>query len=166
MTTDQSAAPLREAIATAIRKADDAFGYSFDMVSLINGVATHRLTMDGFDPVDFEDLEDGLDPVDFEDRDDGYALIEERRNLLRADAILAALASHTGDMDGYRRGVEDAAAVAADATEGARALYDMSRTAGDRDGCLAHSEAMLTAQSIAYDIRALPQANAGSLVHG
>lgn len=73
-------------IASAIGLADDAFGYSFNMTKLIDGVATHTLTMDGFEPVDFED------------RDDGYRLIAERRNRLRAKAILEALKDPSVDM--------------------------------------------------------------------
>ena len=70
---------LREAISTAITKADDAFGYSYRMTGLFNDVETHTLFMDGFEPVSFEN------------RDDGDRLIAERRNRLRADAIVAAL---------------------------------------------------------------------------
>jgi hypothetical protein len=69
----------REMITEAIGRADDAFGYSFNMTKLVDGVATHTLTMDGFEPIDFED------------RDDGYRVIAERRNRSRADAVLAAL---------------------------------------------------------------------------
>lgn len=72
-------ADVERVIAEAIGKADAAFGYSFNLTRLVDGEATHTLTMPGFDPVDFED------------RDEGYALISERRNALRAAAIRAAL---------------------------------------------------------------------------
>jgi hypothetical protein len=75
-----------EVIAKAIQQADDAFGYSFIMTALVDGVATHTLAMEGFDPVHFED------------REGGYALIAERRNRLRADAVLAALKPFTDDL--------------------------------------------------------------------
>lgn len=68
-------------IAEAIGKADDSFGYSYRMTSLVDDVATYTLFMDGFEPVSFED------------RDDGVRLIEQRRNAVRADAVLAALSA-------------------------------------------------------------------------
>ena len=74
---------LRAAISTAITEADGAFGYSYRMTGLVNDVETHTLFMDGFEPVSFEN------------RDDGDRLIAERRNRLRADAILAALSPQT-----------------------------------------------------------------------
>ncbi len=79
--TNQAGEVERQAITAAIGKADDAFGYSYRMTSLVDDVATHTLFMDGFEPVSFED------------RDDGVRLIAERRNQLRADAVLAALAT-------------------------------------------------------------------------
>ena len=45
---------MRDAITAAIGKADDAFGYSYRMTSLVDDVATHTLFMDGFEPVSFE----------------------------------------------------------------------------------------------------------------
>lgn len=72
-------ADVERVIAEAISKADAGFGYSFNLTRLIDGEATHTLTMPGFDPVDFDD------------RDEGYALISERRNAMRAAAIRAAL---------------------------------------------------------------------------
>lgn len=70
---------LEEMIAEAIEGADNSFSYSFNLTRLVDGVETHTLTMAGFDPVDFED------------RGDGYRLISERRNALRAKAILATI---------------------------------------------------------------------------
>lgn len=79
--------PTREEITKAIGEVDASFGYSFNMTRLVDGVATHTLTMDGYESVDFED------------RDDGYRLIEERRNQLRADAILSLLRPATSGGD-------------------------------------------------------------------
>jgi hypothetical protein len=72
---------LIPAIADAIGRADDSFGYSYRMTSLVDGVETHTLFMDGYEPVAFED------------REDGYGLIQERRNAVRADAVLDALSA-------------------------------------------------------------------------
>lgn len=72
-------ADVERAIAEAIGKADATLGYSFNLTRLVDGEETHTLTMPGFDPIDFED------------RDDGYALIAQRRNSVRATAVLAAL---------------------------------------------------------------------------
>lgn len=71
----------REAIANAIREADAAFSYSFNLTKLVDGVSTHTLRIAG------------REPIDFEDREDGYSVIEEHRNRVRADAVLAALAA-------------------------------------------------------------------------
>jgi len=82
MTTQQDSVDverLRAAITDAIGKADAAFGYSFNLTRLVDGEETHTLTMPGHDRVDFDD------------RDEGYALIAERRNRARADAVLTAL---------------------------------------------------------------------------
>lgn len=75
----QPVAEVERVIAQAIRTVDADFGYSFNLTRLVDGEATHTLRMAGFDPVEFEG------------RDEGYALIEERRNALRAAAILSAL---------------------------------------------------------------------------
>jgi len=96
---------LRAAITDAIGKADTAFGYSFNLTRLVDGEETHTLTMPGHDRVDFDD------------RDEGYALIAERRNRARADAVLAALSlpitqrDEQGDRT-YADGIADAAKVA------------------------------------------------------
>jgi hypothetical protein len=79
--SEEAETRAREAITAAIAKADAAFGYSFNLTSLIDGVATHTLTIAG------------TDPIDFEDREDGYQVIEEHRNRARAYAVLDALAS-------------------------------------------------------------------------
>lgn len=71
----------REAIAQAIREADAAFGYSFNLTRLVDGIETHTLRISG------------QEPVDFDDREDGYRMIEEHRNRARADAVLVALDS-------------------------------------------------------------------------
>ncbi len=70
---------VQNAIAEAIREADDSLRYSFNLTRLVDGVATHTLSMPGFDPLDFDD------------RDEGYAIIEQRRNQVRAAAILKTL---------------------------------------------------------------------------
>ena len=78
-----------EAITAAIAKADEDFGYRFNLTRLVDGEETHTLFMDGFEPVEFDD------------RDDGYRLIAERRNKARATAVLAALVPTTDE--GKRR---------------------------------------------------------------
>jgi len=89
-----SAAPStsvrEEAITAAIAKADEDFGYRFNLTRLVDGEETHTLFMDGFEPVEFDD------------RDDGYRLIAERRNKARATAVLAALVPSTDE--GKRHG--------------------------------------------------------------
>ena len=72
---------LREEITQAIARADAAFGYAYRMTKMDETGEEHTLFMDGFEPAVFEE------------REDGYPVIEQRRNTLRADAILAALAS-------------------------------------------------------------------------
>jgi len=79
-----------EAITAAIAKADEDFGYRFNLTRLVDGEETHTLFMDGFEPVEFDD------------RDDGYRLIAERRNKARATAVLAALVPSTDE--GKRHG--------------------------------------------------------------
>jgi len=72
-------AAVAEAITAAIGKADEDFGYRFNLTRMVDGEETHTLFMNGFEPVEFDD------------RDDGYRLIAERRNKARADAVLAAI---------------------------------------------------------------------------
>ena len=74
---------LREAIIAAITEADGRFGYSYRLTKMDETGEEHTLFMDGFEPAVFED------------RADGYPVIEQRRNTLRTDAILAALANHS-----------------------------------------------------------------------
>lgn len=72
---------VREALIAAVTRADASFGYSYLMTKMDDTGEEHTLFMDGFEPAVFED------------RADGYPVIEQRRNALRADAILAALAA-------------------------------------------------------------------------
>jgi len=74
---------LREAIIAAITEADGRFGYSYRLTKMDETGEEHTLFMDGFEPAVFED------------RADGYPVLEQRRNTLRTDAILAALATHS-----------------------------------------------------------------------
>lgn len=79
-TTRSGGEGVRKAIAAAIAKADESFGYSFNLTRLVDGEETYTLLMSGFEPAKFEN------------RDDGYRLIAERRNAARSDAVIAALA--------------------------------------------------------------------------
>ena len=74
---------LRGAIIAAITEADGRFGYSYRLTKMDETGEEHTLFMDGFEPAVFED------------RADGYPVLEQRRNTLRTDAILAALATHS-----------------------------------------------------------------------
>jgi len=77
------AGEVREAIIAAITEADGRFGYSYRLTKMDETGEEHTLFMDGFEPAVFED------------RADGYPVLEQRRNTLRTDAILAALATHS-----------------------------------------------------------------------
>jgi hypothetical protein len=69
-----------KAVTAAIQEADAQLHYSFNLTRLVDGEETYTLCMPGFDPVDFHN-----------DRDEGYALLTERRNRVRAQAVLAAM---------------------------------------------------------------------------
>ena len=70
-----------DAVTAAITETDADFSYSYRLTGLNDGVEEHTLFMQGFEPATFAD------------RQDGYAVIAERRNRLRAEAVLTALAA-------------------------------------------------------------------------
>jgi hypothetical protein len=76
----------RNRIARAIEDADRAFGYSMKLTRLVDGEATYTLSIDS---------EDG--PTEHPSAADCYDRIEEVKNRLRADAVLAALQPETPD---------------------------------------------------------------------
>jgi len=68
--------PDREALAEAIKDADDSFGYSMNLISLVDGETTYRLQI-------------GDEVTEHPDTDECYEKIAIARNKVRADAILA-----------------------------------------------------------------------------
>lgn len=85
--------PEREEIARAIQEADDAFGYNLRLTRLVDGESTYTLTMPGHEPVQVSEM------------DEGYAIIAERRNKCRADAIQNALetqGAHEGVIEAWQ----------------------------------------------------------------
>lgn len=74
-------------LAALIQQADDGFGYSMEMVRLVDGVRTYRLKIEGQETVEITDGEDN----DYEAQQVCYRLIAEAKNKVRADAIRCAL---------------------------------------------------------------------------
>lgn len=76
-------------LAAMIQQADDGFGYSMEMVRLVDGVRTYRLKIAGQETVEITDCEDN----DYEASQACYRLISAAKNKVRADAIRTILAA-------------------------------------------------------------------------
>lgn len=76
-------------LAALIQQADDGFGYSMEMVRLVDGVRTYRLKIAGQDPSEITDGDDN----DYDAQQACYRLINAAKNKVRADAVRTALAA-------------------------------------------------------------------------
>lgn len=76
-------------LAALIQQADDSFGYSMEMVRLVDGVRTYRLKIAGQDPSEITDGDDN----DYDAQQACYRLINAAKNKVRADAVRTALAA-------------------------------------------------------------------------
>lgn len=76
-------------LAALIQQADDGFGYSMEMVRLVDGVRTYRLKIEGQETVEITDGDDN----DYDAQQACYRLINAAKNKVRADAVRTALAA-------------------------------------------------------------------------
>ncbi|MBX3504482.1 MAG: hypothetical protein KF895_03310 [Parvibaculum sp.] len=73
------------ALAEALERADNEFGYSMSLVRLVDGEATYRLKYN-----------DGSEPLEFSCTEDVYAHVAKERASIRARAALSALGLEVG----------------------------------------------------------------------
>ena len=85
MSSDKNS--LRDRIADAIAQAD--VGFSMNLIRLVDGVHTYRLTYSDGETHEFCDDE----TADFDAQDRLYAHVRARKRQRQADAVLAALSN-------------------------------------------------------------------------